>query len=198
MVSFLVDALSPIRIICSWKLSRFQRSMSLIELRPRCNRRYVPRMQSFKDTPEIHLIIPLSAVTNHWISSVTTGHVSLPYKSTFLTHMLKEFPLNFVQIARLVRIGNNFRNASNKEKIRVETALGQPPHWVTVSPKYKKVDSTLKLSFPMLTSLKDDMAADSISPEQLRQTKFLLSVRWSVIPEHYYEPANYLKCIRWS
>ena len=48
-------------------------------------------MQSFKGTPQIHLIIPLSAVT----SSITTGQVWLPYKSTFLVYMLKTFPLSF-------------------------------------------------------------------------------------------------------
>ena len=43
---------------------RFQRSMSLIEMRPRHNRRSFAWMRSFKDTPQIHFIIPLSAVTS--------------------------------------------------------------------------------------------------------------------------------------
>ena len=96
MVAFLCHASSSIHNKCPWGLSWFQRGMPLIELRPRCNRRSAVGMQSFKGTPQIHLIIPLSAVT----SSITTGQVWLPYKSTFLVYMLKTFPLSF----RLVRI----------------------------------------------------------------------------------------------
>ena len=55
-------------------------------------------MGSFKDTPQIHLIIPPSAVTNCWTSLFTTGQTSLPYKSTF-THM-KTLPLRFVRVPR--------------------------------------------------------------------------------------------------
>ena len=84
--------------------------------------------------------------------------------------MLKTFPPSFVWIAWLVRIGNKSGNASHKETICVETAL-------IVSPKYLKIDSTRKLSFPMLTSLKDAVGEDTISPEHLRYTKFLLSER---------------------
>ena len=36
---------------------------------------------------------------------------------------------------------------------------------------------TRKLSFPMLTSLKDAIGEGTISPEHLRYTKFLLSER---------------------
>ena len=92
---------SYICIKCLWNLSRFQRNI-LIELRPRRNNRFVIRMQSFKDTPQIHLTIPLSTITNCLTSSVLSGQVLLPYKSTF-THMLKTSPVNFVRIARLVR-----------------------------------------------------------------------------------------------
>ena len=111
-------------------------------------------IQSFKNTPKIHLIIPLSAVNNSWTASVTTDQVSLPHKSTFLTHMLITFTLSFVQIARLVRIGNNSRNAFHQQIIYVETASEQQPHWPNVSTRYLKVDSTWKRSFLMLTSLK--------------------------------------------
>ena len=132
---------------------------------------------SFKDTPQIYLIKTLSKVTNRWTSSVTTGQVSLSYKSTFLTHMLKTFPLSFVRITWLVRIGSNSQNAFHNETIRAETASEQAPHWPIISPRYLKVDSTWKLSFPMLTFLMDVIATGTISPEHLRHTKFLLSVR---------------------
>ena len=42
---------------------------------------------------------------------------------------------------------------------------------------FEGADSTRKLSFPMLTSLKDAIAEGTISPEHLRYTKFLLSER---------------------
>ena len=118
MVDFLFYASSCICIRWQWNLSWFQHSMSLIELRPRRNRRSVVWIWSFKDTPQIHLIIPLSPVTNHWISSVTTGQVLLPCKSILLTHMLKMFPLSLVQIAWLGRIGNNSWNAFHEETVR--------------------------------------------------------------------------------
>ena len=111
-------------------------------------------IQSFKNIPKIHLIIPLPAVNNCWTVSVTTDQVSLPHKSTFLTHMLITFPLSFVRIARLVRIGNNSWNALHQETIYIETASEQQPHWPNVSTRYLKVDSTWKRSFLMLTSLK--------------------------------------------
>ena len=99
--------------------------------------------------------------------------------------MLKTFTLSFVRIARLVRISNNSRNAFHEETIRVETASEQPPHWPILSPRYlKKVDSTWKLPFPMLTSLKFVIAAGTISSEYLRHLQFLVSVRWPVIPEY--------------
>ena len=94
MAAFLGHASSSTRIRYPWNLFRFHPSMSLIELRRRRNRRSVVGMRSFNDTPQIHLIIPLSVVTNRWTSSVTTGQVSLPYKSTFITHILKTFPDN--------------------------------------------------------------------------------------------------------
>ena len=184
MAALLGHASLSIRIKCPWNLTQFQPSISFIELRPRHNRRSAIGMWFFKDTPQIHLIIPLSAVTNHLTSSVTTGQVSLPYKNTFLTHMLT-FPLSFVRIAWFVTIRNNSWNASHEETIRVETASEQLPHWPVVSPRYLMVDSTWKLSFPMLTSLKDAIAAGTISPKHLRHTKFLLLVRWSFIPEHF-------------
>ena len=142
MVAFLGYPSSSIRIMCPWNLSRFQRSMSLIELGPKRNRRSVVGMRFFKDTPQIHLIIPLSAVTNSRTSSVTNDQVSLPYKSTFLTHMLKTFPLSFIRIAQLVKIDNNTQNAFQEEEISLETTSEQLPHWPIVSPKYLKVDST--------------------------------------------------------
>ena len=145
MVAILGHASSVIRNKCQWNLSRFQCSMSLIELRPKRNRRSFIGMRSFKDTPQIHPIIPLSAVTNRRTSSVTTGQISLRYKSAFLTHVLKTSPLSFVRIARPLRIGNSSRNAFHEETIPVETASEQPPHWPVVSPRYLKVDLTWKL-----------------------------------------------------
>ena len=94
--------------------------MSLTELRPRHNRRSLVGMRSFKDTPQIHLIIPMSVVINRWTSSVTTGQVLIPYTSTFLINMLKPFPLSFVWVAQLERIGNNSWNAFHEETIHVE------------------------------------------------------------------------------
>ena len=154
MVAFLGHVSPSIRIKCPWNASRFQPRISLTELRPGGNSRSAVGMRSFKDTSQIHLIMPLVAVTNRWTSSVTTGQNSLPYKSIFLINMLKTFPLSFARIARLVRIDNNPRNAFHEETIRVETVSEQPPHWPIKSPRYLKVDSTWKLSFPMLTSLK--------------------------------------------
>ena len=83
----------------------------------------------------------------------------------------------------LVGIGNNSLNAFHREKIHVETTSEQSPPWPIVSPRYLKVDSTWKLSFPILTSLKDAIAGDTVLPEHLRHTRFLLLVRWSVFPE---------------
>ena len=154
MVAFLGHVSPSIRIKYPWNASRFQPRISLIELRPRGNSRFAVGRRSFKDTSEIHFIMPLAAVTNRWTSSVTTGQDSLPYKSIFLINMLKTFPLCFAQIARLVRMGNNSRNAFHEETIRIETVSEQPPHWPIISPRYLKVDSTWKLSFPMLTYLK--------------------------------------------
>ena len=170
MVAFLGYPSSSIRIMCPWNLSRFQRSMSLIELGPRRNRRSVVGMRFFKDTPQIHLIIPLSAVTNSRTSSVTNGQVSLPYKSTFLTHMLKTFPLSFIRIAQLVKIDNNtqcFPGGGNKfrDHVRTTTALTN------------RITKIFEGGLNMLTSLKDAIAAGTISPEHLRRTKFVLSVR---------------------
>ena len=76
--SLLSHGLLSILIRCPWKLSRLQRRMSLIELRARCSRKSVVGMRSFKDTPQIRLIIPMSAVTNRLTSSVTIGQVLLP------------------------------------------------------------------------------------------------------------------------
>ena len=167
MVDFLFCASSSICIRWQWNLSWFQRSMSLIVLRPRCNRRSVVWIWSFKDTPQIHLIIPLSPLTNHWTSSVTTGQVLLPCQSILLTHMLKMFLLSLVQIAWLERIGNNSWNAFHEERMCIETALEQPRHWLIVSPRYLKGNSTWKLSLSMLTSFKDAITAGTISPEHL-------------------------------
>ena len=130
-------------------------------------RRSVIGMQSFKDTPHIHLIIPLSAVISSRTLSFTTGQVSLPYKSIFLTQILKTFPLSFVWITLLLSIGSYSLNTFHKEKIHVETASKQPPHWPIESPRYLKVDSTWKLSFPMLASFVDAITAGTISPEHL-------------------------------
>ena len=98
--------------------------------------------------------------------------------------MLKNFPLGFVHIALLVRIGNNSWSAFHEETISEESVSEQPPHWPLLSPRYLKVDSTWKLSFLMLTSLKDAKGAGAMLLEHLWDAKFLLSLRWSVFPEH--------------
>ena len=54
MVGFLGPASSFISNKCPWNLSRFQRSISLIELRPRCKRKSVVGMRFFKDTPRVY------------------------------------------------------------------------------------------------------------------------------------------------
>ena len=131
-----------IYIKCPWNCSRFQCSMPLIELRQRCSRRSVVGMRSSRETPQIHLTIPLSAVTNCWASLVTTGQVLLPYKSTCLTLLWKTFPLHFVWIAGLLKMVTNSWNAFHEETIHVETVSEQPLHWPIISPRYLKVDST--------------------------------------------------------
>ena len=98
--------------------------------------------------------------------------------------MLQAFPRSFVRIAWLVRIGNNSQNAFHDEVIRIETASEQPTHWSIASPTFLKLDSTWNLSFLLLTSLRDAIAAGTISPEHLQHTKILLSVRHSVLPEN--------------
>ena len=118
--SFFSHVSSSIWNKCPWNLSQFQCSISLIGLRPRRSRWSAVGMQSFKDIPQIYLIIPLSALTNRWITSVTTGQVLLPYQSTFLTHIVEPFSL--VQTARLERIFNNSRNVFHDETMPVETA----------------------------------------------------------------------------
>ena len=118
--SFFSHVSSSICNKCPWNLSQFQCSISLIGLRPRRSRWSAVGIQSFKDIPQIYLIIPLSALTNRWITSVTTGQVLLPYKSTFLTYVVEPFSL--VQTARLERIFNNSRNVFHDETIPVETA----------------------------------------------------------------------------
>ena len=99
---------------------------------------YVKRNRSLKDTAQIHLIKPLSGVTNRWTFSVPTNQVLIK--------------AHFAWIAWLVRIDNNSPNALHEEKIYVKIASEQPPHWPIVWPKYLKVDSTWK-KFPMLTFL---------------------------------------------
>ena len=74
-----------------WRWTAFQLAVAI----PRCNRRSVIGMWSFKDTPEIHLIMPLSAVTNCWASSVIIRHVLPPHKSTFL-HTFVDIPATFL------------------------------------------------------------------------------------------------------
>ena len=107
IASYVVNLLVICHQYNAWNLSQSQHNMSLIELSPRCHRRSVIQMQSFKNTPHIHLIVSLSAVTNCWTYSFRTCQVLLPYKSTFLTHMLKKFPQSVVRITCLVRIVSN-------------------------------------------------------------------------------------------
>ena len=47
------------------------RAASHCKVRAKCKRRFAVEMQYFKDTPQIHLITPMSLVTNRWTSSVT-------------------------------------------------------------------------------------------------------------------------------
>ena len=150
-------------------------SSSLIELRQGPNRRSVTGMWFFQDTPQIHLIIPLSAVPNHQTSSVTTDQVLLLYKSTLLTHMLQTFLLGFVWTAWLVRIGKNSWNALYHDTVHVDTAQEQLPDWPIVYPRYLTVNLTGKLSFLMLISLTHAIVAGTISPEYLWHTTFLVS-----------------------
>src|SRR2546425_3597370 len=50
---------------------------------------------SFRVTPDIHLTMLFSILTNPCISSTFIGQVSLPYTSTLCTHALYIFPFTF-------------------------------------------------------------------------------------------------------
>ena len=75
-------------------ISSVHGTSALIELRPRCNRRSVVGIQSFKNTPQIHLIKPLSAVTNCWIFSVKLARSHYHTKYFCYTHV-EDIPSKF-------------------------------------------------------------------------------------------------------
>src|SRR6266516_4187916 len=63
---------------------------------------------SFRVTPDIHLIILFSILTNLCISSTFIGQVSLPYTSTLCTHALHIFPFTLKEAP--LAVSNVFRS----------------------------------------------------------------------------------------
>ena len=79
-----------------WRWTAFQLAVAI----PRCNRRSAIGMWSFKDTPEIHLIMPLSAVTNCWTSSVNSPCLATTQKhffAHFCRHSRYVFKQNWIR-----------------------------------------------------------------------------------------------------
>ena len=84
--SFFSHVSSSICNKCPWNLSQFQCSISLIGLRPRRSRWSAVGMQSFKDIPQIYLIIPLSTLTNRWITFTTVNSYNWAGLATIQKH----------------------------------------------------------------------------------------------------------------
>src|SRR6266516_3167579 len=90
---------------------------------------------SFRFTPDIHLTILFSVLTNLCISPTFIGQVLLPYTSTLCTHALYIFPFTFKEAPRAV--SNIFRSL-NFPQAHLPLALDDssaPPPYPKTSPK---------------------------------------------------------------
>ena len=89
---------------------------------------------SFSVTPHIHLIIILSILTNHCISSALIAHVSLPYIITHWTHALHSFPFTFRNAPLDVRTDDSSRNLLQAHHTLALDASSAPPPAPIISP----------------------------------------------------------------
>ena len=162
---------------------RFQRSMSLIEMRPRHNRRSFAWMRSFKDTPQIHFIIPLSAVTSllNVFSNNWPGLTAI--QKQFSYAHVEDIPSKFcsdctigearTQLSKCFPRGDN----SCKDCVRTTTTLA------------KHITNIIEGGFDIKSIILDVNFFKGCNSRRhnlsrtFMHAKFLLSVRRSVFPE---------------